>query len=126
MYPRSISYIIPIYIRESLFLCTCVISYGYDGQAQAEQDGESVRQTKRPRAIILVPTRELAVQVLEVAKRLSRTCKFSSCGVVGGEDYGKQRQRLAGTVDIVVATPGNNCCVHKKKVYSVERYTSEV
>ena len=61
---------------------------------------------KRPRAIVLVPTRELAVQVLEVAKRLSRTCKFSSCGVVGGEDYGKQRQRLASTVDMVVATPG--------------------
>lgn len=55
---------------------------------------------------MLVPTRELAVQVLEVAKRLSRSCKFSSCGVVGGEDYGKQRQRLAGTVDIVVGTPG--------------------
>lgn len=53
-----------------------------------------------------MPTRELATQVLEVAKRLSRTCKFSSCGVVGGEDYGKQRQRLASTVDLVVATPG--------------------
>ncbi|CAM9813894.1 unnamed protein product, partial [Scytosiphon promiscuus] len=75
-------------------------------EAQAEIDGESIRQTKRPRAIILVPTRELATQVLEVAKRLSRTCKFSSCGVVGGEDYGKQRQRLASTVDLVVATPG--------------------
>eukprot|EP00903_Cladosiphon_okamuranus_P008510 g8174.t1 len=75
-------------------------------EAQAEEDGESIRQMKRPRAIVLVPTRELAVQVLEVAKRLSRTCKFSSCGVVGGEDYGKQRQRLANTVDLVVATPG--------------------
>ncbi|CAM9656451.1 unnamed protein product, partial [Hapterophycus canaliculatus] len=75
-------------------------------EAQAEIDGDSIRQTKRPRAIILVPTRELATQVLEVAKRLSRTCKFSSCGVVGGEDYGKQRQRLASTVDLVVATPG--------------------
>ena len=75
-------------------------------QAQAEEDGESIRQIKRPRAIVLVPTRELAAQVLGVAKRLSRTCKFSSCGVVGGEDYGKQRQRLAGTVDMVVATPG--------------------
>ncbi|CAN0121971.1 unnamed protein product [Ectocarpus sp. 4 AP-2014] len=75
-------------------------------EAQAEEGGESIRQTKRPRAIVLVPTRELAVQVLEVAKRLSRSCKFSSCGVVGGEDYGKQRQRLAGTVDIVVGTPG--------------------
>lgn len=61
---------------------------------------------QRPRALVLVPTRELAVQVLEVAKRLSRTCKFSSCGIVGGEDYGKQKQRLAGTVDVVVATPG--------------------
>lgn len=75
-------------------------------QAQAEEGGESIRQVKRPRAIVLVPTRELATQVLEVAKRLSRTCKFASCGVVGGEDYGRQRQRLASTVDMVVATPG--------------------
>lgn len=46
------------------------------------------------------------MQVLDVAKRLSRTCKFSSCGILGGEDHGRQRRNLAGTVDIVVATPG--------------------
>ncbi|CAM9490052.1 unnamed protein product, partial [Sphacelaria rigidula] len=64
------------------------------------------RRTQRPRALVLVPTRELAIQVLEVAKKLSRTCKFSSCGVIGGEDYGKQKKQLAGTVDVVVASPG--------------------
>lgn len=46
------------------------------------------------------------MQVLEVAKRLSHTCKFSSCCVVGGEDYTKQKKLLAGTVDLVVASPG--------------------
>lgn len=78
---------------------------------QMQQDvtsghADPIRRTQRPRALVLVPTRELAVQVLEVAKKLSRTCKFSSCGVIGGEDYGKQKKQLAGTVDVVVASPG--------------------
>lgn len=74
---------------------------------QQKFDGaDPVRKTQRPRAVVLVPTRELAVQVLEVAKRLSRSCKFSSCGVIGGEEYGKQKRQLAGTVDLVVASPG--------------------
>lgn len=75
-------------------------------QELADDGAELIRHTQRPRALVLVPTRELAVQVLEVAKRLARTCKFSSCGVVGGEDYAKQKKQLAGTVDVVVATPG--------------------
>ncbi|CAN0314746.1 unnamed protein product, partial [Discosporangium mesarthrocarpum] len=66
----------------------------------------NVRRTQRPRALVLVPTRELASQVLEVAKRVSRVAKLSSCAVVGGEDYGKQKRQLAGTVDLIVASPG--------------------
>ena len=64
------------------------------------------RKPKRPRVLVLVPTRELALQITAVVKLLCHTIKLSSVGVVGGEDYGIQRKALEKYVDIVVATPG--------------------
>lgn len=58
------------------------------------------------RALVLVPTRELAVQVYEQAKLL---CQFTqlSCGVItGGINYGTDKETLTSKVDILVATPG--------------------
>jgi len=65
-----------------------------------------LRRPKRPRAVILAPTRELASQILSVVKSLSHHAKVSSLGIIGGEDYGKQRKLLEKTIDIVVASPG--------------------
>jgi len=65
-----------------------------------------LRRPKRPRAIVLAPTRELASQISSVLKILSHHVKISSAVVVGGEDYGTQRKRLEGIVDVVVASPG--------------------
>lgn len=63
-------------------------------------------RSKRPRVLILVPTRELVVQITSVVKSLSHSIKLSSCSITGGEDYGKQRKALNRPVDVVVATPG--------------------
>jgi len=61
---------------------------------------------KRPGAVILVPTRELAVQVAEViaplAKRVGRTAE----AFYGGVSIGKQILALRNGTDIVIATPG--------------------
>ena len=66
-----------------------------------------LRKPKRPRAIVLAPTRELSTQILTVLKEISHSAKVSSESLVGGEDYGRQRKRLESRpVDIVVATPG--------------------
>jgi len=66
-----------------------------------------LRRPRRPRAIILAPTRELARQILSVLKSVGHTCKISSELLVGGDDYGTQRKRLNNRpVDILVATPG--------------------
>jgi len=65
-----------------------------------------VRQIRRPRCLILVPTRDLARQVLVVVKCLSHYSKISSCAVLGGEQYGLQKRKLDRLVDIVVASPG--------------------
>jgi len=65
------------------------------------------RLPQRPRLLILAPTRELCVQILQVIKRLCHSIKLSSVALHGGEDFGKQRQRLHNQpIDIVVATPG--------------------
>jgi len=71
-----------------------------------EQQQGYVRQPRRPRCLVLVPTRDLARQVLGCIKSLSYHSKISSCAVLGGEQYGIQKKRLDRLVDIVVASPG--------------------
>ncbi len=61
---------------------------------------------KAPRGLILVPTRELAQQVAAVLTPLGRSMGVSVTTVYGGVSIGRQISRLAGGVDIVVATPG--------------------
>jgi superfamily II DNA/RNA helicase len=61
---------------------------------------------KAPRGLILVPTRELAEQVAGVLTPLGRTIGVSVTTVYGGVSIGRQITRIAGGVDIVVATPG--------------------
>jgi len=61
---------------------------------------------RRPRALILAPTRELGAQLLSVAKDLSGKAKFSSMGLLGGSPPGEQIKRLERGVDLVVATTG--------------------
>jgi superfamily II DNA/RNA helicase len=61
---------------------------------------------KAPRGLILVPTRELAQQVAGVLTPLGRAIGVSVTTVYGGVPIGRQITRVAGGVDIVVATPG--------------------
>jgi len=58
------------------------------------------------RALILVPTRELAEQVLLCAKDYGRHCKTKAAAVYGGVALGPQTRALRSGVDVVVATPG--------------------
>jgi superfamily II DNA/RNA helicase len=71
-----------------------------------EQFGGYERRPQRPRLLVLAPTRELVAQIHSVVKALCHSAKLSSAALLGGEDAGKQRRRLAGNVDIVVTTPG--------------------
>ena len=64
------------------------------------------RQPKRPRAIVLVPTRELATQVDEAIRPLAATAGLTTRTVFGGVGQGPQVDSLRKGVDIVVACPG--------------------
>ncbi len=64
------------------------------------------RAPRRPRALVLVPTRELAVQVQDTIEYLAKAVKLKSMTVFGGVRYTGQLRKLEHGVDIVVATPG--------------------
>ncbi|HSB36884.1 MAG TPA: DEAD/DEAH box helicase, partial [Thermoanaerobaculia bacterium] len=59
-----------------------------------------------PRALIVAPTRELAVQIRDDAVQLGHFVKPRLVTVFGGLDYGKQRDQLRAGCDVLVGTPG--------------------
>lgn len=64
------------------------------------------RPSRKPRVLILAPTRELAFQIHKVVKQLGAHCPFESNVVTGGFASDKQLEILQSKIDILVATPG--------------------
>ncbi len=62
--------------------------------------------SSKPKALVLVPTRELAVQVKEQIERFAKNGRLRSVTLYGGTGYGPQIKALKRGVDIVIATPG--------------------
>ncbi len=60
----------------------------------------------RPRALVLVPTRELAVQVHDVLEPLAHSVGLRTVAVYGGADIDRQVKKLRRGIDVVIATPG--------------------
>src|ERR1700710_2820774 len=67
---------------------------------------DSRRTPKRPRALILVPTRELANQVAAVVDPLARALGMRTTTIFGGVGQNPQVQALAGGIDVLIACPG--------------------
>jgi ATP-dependent RNA helicase DeaD len=67
---------------------------------------EAHRRAKAPAALVLVPTRELAVQVSEALHRYGRELGARVLPVYGGAPIVRQLRSLESGVDVVVATPG--------------------
>ena len=67
---------------------------------------ESGDRGRRPAALILVPTRELAMQVSEAVHRYGRHLGVRVLPIYGGQPIGRQLRALDAGVDVVVATPG--------------------
>lgn len=59
-----------------------------------------------PRVLVLVPTRELVVQVVDEIEKLSKYINNRVLGVYGGTNINTQKQAIAEGIDILVATPG--------------------
>jgi ATP-dependent RNA helicase RhlE len=63
-------------------------------------------EQRQPRVLIVVPTRELVVQVLGEIKKLTTYMSVRSAGVYGGANINTQKQLVHNGLDILVATPG--------------------
>ncbi|CAH8283153.1 ATP-dependent RNA helicase RhlE [Mariniflexile fucanivorans] len=59
-----------------------------------------------PRVLVLVPTRELVVQVVDEIEKLAKYMNTRVLGVYGGTNINTQKQAIAEGVDILVSTPG--------------------
>ena len=67
---------------------------------------EGERKNGAPRALVLAPTRELAIQIHDDAEALARFTDLNCVVIFGGMDHEKQRRELDAPIDILVGTPG--------------------
>jgi len=74
-----------------------------------------------PRAVMLAPTRELAVQIHADAEVLGRHTGLRIGVVFGGTGYDTQRQMLMEGVDILIGTPGRFIDYFKQRIFSLKR-----
>ncbi|WP_344733590.1 DEAD/DEAH box helicase, partial [Spinactinospora alkalitolerans] len=68
--------------------------------------GQQRSESRRPRGLVLVPTRELAHQVRDALEPYAHTLGMRIGDVVGGSSYTRQINELRRGVDVLVATPG--------------------
>ena len=61
---------------------------------------------KAPKVLVLVPTRELSIQVAKVAKDLCQYTDLNVCAIYGGDEADSQIIQLQTGVDIIICTPG--------------------
>lgn len=80
----------------------------------------TIKSSGKPKVLIMVPTRELAHQVDQDAKKLGKYLPFRSVTIYGGVGYDKQVSALKEGVDIVVATPGRMIDLYKSKNLSFD------
>ena len=78
----------------------------------------SERKDNDPRAVIIAPTRELAIQIDKDAQAIGRHTGLRFALIYGGVDYDKQRQQLRDGCDVIIATPGRLIDYFKQHVFS--------
>ncbi|HVC00979.1 MAG TPA: DEAD/DEAH box helicase [Steroidobacteraceae bacterium] len=77
------------------------------------------RPRSSPRAIVIAPTRELAVQIHSDAQAIGRYVGLTLAIVFGGVDYEKQRRTLEEGVDVLIGTPGRIIDYFKQHVFDL-------
>src|SRR5476651_1068664 len=83
------------------------------------EPGAANRPQNAPRAIVIAPTRELAVQIHSDAVGIGKYTGLDLALVFGGVDYEKQRRTLEEGVDILIGTPGRIIDYFKQHVFDL-------
>ncbi|MEZ8826765.1 ATP-dependent RNA helicase RhlB [Vibrio amylolyticus] len=84
------------------------------------------RQANQPRAIIMAPTRELAIQIFNDAESLCASTGIKAGLAYGGESYDKQVSKLEAGVDILIGTTGRIIDFYKQKVFNLNHIQAVV
>ncbi len=75
-----------------------------------------------PRALILAPTRELAIQIKKDSQAIGKYTRSNIIAVFGGMDYERQKKALRGKIfDIIVATPGRLLDFERQKIIDLSK-----
>lgn len=77
-------------------------------------------------ALILVPTRELAIQAEEMILKISKGLNIKTVTIIGGAPYHYQIRSLRGNPDIIIATPGRLIDHLTKKVFKLDKINTIV
>lgn len=62
--------------------------------------------SKHTQGLIITPTRELAIQITQEAKKLAKDTAINILAIFGGQNIGSQLKKLNNNVDLIIATPG--------------------
>ncbi|XP_075843715.1 putative ATP-dependent RNA helicase Pl10 [Microtus pennsylvanicus] len=96
--------------KTAAFLLPILSQIYTDGPGEAlramKENGKYGRRKQYPISLVLAPTRELAVQIYEEARKFSYRSRVRPCVVYGGADIGQQIRDLERGCHLLVATPG--------------------
>ncbi len=84
------------------------------------------RKVTQPRAIIMAPTRELAIQIFNDADSLVASTGLKAALAYGGESYDKQLSKLQEGVDILIGTTGRIIDFYKQRVFNLNNIQAVV
>ncbi|HEY2980150.1 MAG TPA: DEAD/DEAH box helicase [Anaerolineales bacterium] len=87
---------------------------------------QNFKPNRKPQALVLAPTRELALQVAAAITTFGRGLKVNVLPVYGGQPYGPQITQLRRGVDVVVGTPGRLLDLLERKVLDLSEVRTVV
>src|SRR5689334_1762243 len=90
-------------------------------QALLTRPAPATRSRTSILALIVAPTRELAVQIHRDAEVLGRHTGFRQAVVYGGIDYDKQRRQLEEGIDVLIGTPGRLIDYYKQHIFDMRQ-----
>jgi ATP-dependent RNA helicase RhlB len=83
-------------------------------------EADEHRKVNQPRALILAPTRELAIQIHRDARIIGQHTGLKPVLAYGGTGYDQQRDEITAGVDILIGTPGRLIDYFKQHVYNLK------
>lgn len=92
-------------------------------QRLINDDSETIRN---PRAIVVAPTRELAIQIHKDALVLAKYLNVKFALIYGGTDYKQQLEKIKSNVDVIIGTPGRIIDFYKQKAFSLDHIQAMV